>query len=261
MVNHLNGTDVGAVDEQQDEPSFDFSILNGLPQGKSLKNPFEQVMGLLVSKIHSGQLPPGTRLPPERELSEFLDVSRVTLRSVIRTLQQAGYLRTMRGRSGGSTVVWTGAEAPAAMHSERMSPAMKERLLDSLVFRSVLEPGAAELAASRKLNPEERANLKRYLEGVIAAGMNSRMADAELHGYIASLSGCKALTEAIQNMQLTLNEQLMQVLPEIGPAMDHSNEQHVQVVDAILNGEASRARNIMFEHVEATRELIVGFMR
>jgi DNA-binding FadR family transcriptional regulator len=53
----------------------------------------------------------------------------------------------------------------------------------------------------------------------------------------------------------------MQVLPELGPAMDHSNEQHVQIVQAILANDAALARRVMSEHVEATRELILGFIR
>lgn len=240
---------------------FDFDVLEGLVKGKPLTNPFEQVMALLVSRIHSGRLPFGTRLPPERELSEYLDVSRVTLRAVIRTLQQQGYLKTARGRSGGSTVIWTGTEGASTAQNSQLSPAMKDRLLDSLVFRSVLEPGAAELAASGSLTPDERLTLRRLLDEVIAAGMNSRIADAELHGFIASLSRCNLLAESIGNLQLTLNEQLMQVLPELGPAMDHSNEQHVQIVEAILAGDPERARRVMHEHVEATRELIVGFIR
>jgi GntR family transcriptional repressor for pyruvate dehydrogenase complex len=129
------------------------------------------------------------------------------------------------------------------------------------VFRSVLEPSAAELAAASKKTTEQEQTLKTLLDDVIAAGMAPRMADAELHGFIAALSGCKALTDSIVNLQLTLNEQLMQVLPELGPAMDHSNEQHVQIVDAILSGDSGTARRVMYEHVEATRELITGFMR
>lgn len=240
--------------------SPDIPSIPGLLSGTLHTNPFEQVMAHLVSLIHTGHLPYGTRLPSERDLSERFEVSRVTLRAVIRALQQSGYLKTARGRSGGSTVVWRGDTAQRGT-PPRLSPSMKERLLDRLVFRSILEPGAAELAAAQPISSTQREELLRRLENVRAAGMNARIPDAELHGYIAELSGCKALAESIENMQLLLNEQLMQVLPEIGPAMDHSNEQHEQIVAAILDADPETARRIMHEHVEATRELILGFLR
>ena len=244
-----------------DRTELDFPAIPGLAEGTPLTNPFEQVMAHLVSLMRSGVLPYGTRLPSERDLSEHFEVSRVTLRAVIRTLQQSGYLKTVRGRSGGSTVIWQADVDPAEVPAPRLSPAMKERLLDSLTFRSILEPGAAELAASRPLTESQRETLKQHLASVHAAGMNARIPDAELHGYIGELSGCRALAESIENMQLLLNEQLMKVLPEIGPAMDHSNEQHERVVAAILNGDPVTARQVMHDHVEATRELIVGFLQ
>lgn len=242
-------------------PEFNLDMIAGLPKGVPLANPFERIMAHLVSRIHTGQLPTGTRLPPERELSDFFEVSRVTLRAVIRSLQQSGYLATARGRSGGSTVVWDGETSQTSPSQSALSQAMRDRLLDSLAFRSILEPGAAELAAGQELTAEQRAELTRRLEAVAAAGMHARIPDAELHGYIGELSGCHALSESIDGMQLLLNEQLMRVLPEIGPAMDHSNEQHVQIVRAILESDPDTARRIMHEHVEATRGLIVGFLR
>ena len=258
---HLEEDDNPTTIGQDRRTELDFPAIPGLTEGTPLANPFEQVMAHLVSLMRSGALPYGTRLPSERDLSEHFEVSRVTLRAVIRTLQQSGYLKTVRGRSGGSTVVWQHDTAQTAPPAPRLSPAMKERLLDSLVFRSILEPGAAELAAARPLDDTQRATLQAHLAAVRAAGMNARIPDAELHGYIGELSGCKALAESIENLQLLLNEQLMKVLPEIGPAMDHSNEQHERVVAAILDGDPATARQIMHDHVEATRELILGFLQ
>lgn len=258
---HLEEDAIAPERGKNDRAELDFPAIPGLAEGAPLTNPFEQVMAHLVSLMRSGALPQGTRLPSERDLSEHFEVSRVTLRAVIRTLQQSGYLKTVRGRSGGSTVIWQGDVDPSEIPAPRLSPAMKERLLDSLTFRSILEPGAAELAASRPLDDSQRETLLRHLATVHAAGMHARIPDAELHGYIGELSGCRALAESIENMQLLLNEQLMKVLPEIGPAMDHSNEQHERVVAAILNGDPATARQVMHDHVEATRELIVGFLQ
>ena len=45
------------------------------------------------------------RLPAERELATRLGVSRPTLRDAIRSLAEAGYVESRRGRSGGTFVL------------------------------------------------------------------------------------------------------------------------------------------------------------
>lgn len=220
------------------------------------RNPFEEALGLLVKRIRAGELPIGTRLPPERNLSEELSISRATLRSVIRALQQAGYVQTKRGRSGGSFVTWTPTQTTP---EESWSVEMKQRLLDMLRFRSVLEPGAAALAAKTAISAEQSGKLKQLLAAT-TEGRDFRNRDAELHGYIAYLSGCKALEEAVANVQLMLNQSLLRVVPVMGPAVAHSHQQHSDIVDAILQSDDQRARLVMENHVNATAELMRGFL-
>lgn len=223
-----------------------------------LRNPFEETLGQLVAKIRAGELPAGSRLPPERDLSDELNVSRTTLRAVIRALQQAGLVRTQRGRSGGSFVLWQSDSDTAAQH--RLSAQMKRRLLDMLRFRTVLEPGAAALAAQRELSDEQIGTLQERLLAATCHGPEFRLADVELHSYIAELAECNALSEAIANVQLILNETLLQVVPFMGPALEHSHEQHAQIVNAICSGNTAKAREIMHDHVGATEELIRTFL-
>lgn len=229
-----------------------------LDEGRPMRNPFEEALGQLVARIRAGDLPAGSRLPPERELSDELKVSRTTLRAVIRALQQAGLVRTQRGRSGGSFVLWQSDNDTAVQH--RLSEQMKKRLLDTLRFRTVLEPGAAALAAQHQLTDEEARTLTERLAAATCSGPDFRLADVELHSYIAELTNCNALSEAIANVQLILNETLLQVVPFMGPALEHSHEQHAQIVEAIYAGNAEKAREVMQDHVGATEELIRTFL-
>lgn len=222
-------------------------------------NPFESALGDVVAQIRAGRYATGDRLPAERELCELLGISRVTMRSVIRALQQAGYISTRRGRSGGSFVVWGGDDPPAA--SAILGTEMKDRLLDQLEFRSVLEPGAAWLAATTTLTPEQIADLQHRLQAARDAHSTQfRVADSELHLCISRLAGCTALTDATANIQLMLNQTLLQVVPIMKPAREHSNEQHEQIVQAIIECRANRARELMHQHVCATTELIRSFL-
>src|SRR5581483_9862673 len=85
-------------------------------------NAFEITVARLVQAIKLGMVIDGDRLPPERELAERLQVSRVTLREAIAALRDAGYLESRRGRSGGTFVVYR-----AAHQSERSDPATLAR--------------------------------------------------------------------------------------------------------------------------------------
>ncbi|WP_051973207.1 GntR family transcriptional regulator [Cryobacterium sp. MLB-32] len=60
----------------------------------------EWICGLVVS----GELVPGEKLPPERQLAEALSVSRMTLRQALEGLQTAGWITRTLGRSGGAVI-------------------------------------------------------------------------------------------------------------------------------------------------------------
>ena len=70
----------------------------------------EEVVSQLREMIHKGELRPGDRLPPERDLAKRLGVSRPTLRAGISSLAAVGVLQPRRG--AGTFVVET--EGPPA---------------------------------------------------------------------------------------------------------------------------------------------------
>ncbi len=119
-------------------------------------NTFEQTVERLASAIRLGVVETGQRLPPERELADQLHVSRVTLREAIKALQQAGYVTVSRGRTGGTVVVYDPRQRKQG-DAKRIAKSLgASEVLDALAYRSVVEPGAAELAASRTLDVAEK---------------------------------------------------------------------------------------------------------
>ena len=65
---------------------------------------FEAVSEGLRQMIAEGQLKPGDKLPPERELCDRLGVGRASLREALRSLEAAGILELRTGRAGGAFV-------------------------------------------------------------------------------------------------------------------------------------------------------------
>lgn len=58
---------------------------------------YNQIAASLLNQIESGKLAPGSRLPPERELSEMLGVNRMTLRQALHVLETQGLLVRRQG--------------------------------------------------------------------------------------------------------------------------------------------------------------------
>ena len=76
---------------------------------------FEETVDRLGTAIKLGLLPPGTRLPAERELCARLGIARSTLRQALVALGQSGHLHATRGRGGGTFVADPQPPAAAAV--------------------------------------------------------------------------------------------------------------------------------------------------
>jgi GntR family transcriptional regulator len=74
------------------------------PRGAKDRRLVEDARHRLLDLISSGKLRPGDRLGTERELAAQLAISRSTLRQVLAVLAQAGTVRRVPGRAGGTFV-------------------------------------------------------------------------------------------------------------------------------------------------------------
>ena len=220
---------------------------------------FEGCVEQLGTAIRLGVFPHGTALPPERELAHQMGVARSTLREAIAALRTAGMVRTTRGRGGG-TVVDFRPETPVAGSSPGLGD-RREELLDSLVFRRIVEPGASCLAASRKLSATERMLLTTTLAEVDQAEDSGthRQADSRLHLAIASVTGSPMTVAAVTEVQAGLHD-MLRAIPVLEVNIEHSTRQHRAIVTAILAGEPAKARRAMEQHCDDTAALLRGLL-
>lgn len=227
------------------------------PRGR---HAFEDCVERLGTAIRLGVYPYGTTLPPERELAIRMGVSRATLREAMAALRAAQMVRTTRGRGGGTVVDHepaTPGEAAPVTFGER-----RAELIDALTFRRVVEPGAAQRAASRPLTAEQRSLLTDSLSAVEAAGSPAehRQADSRLHLAIAAVTGSAQLVEAVTGVQAALHDMLI-AIPVLPVNIEHSSAQHAGIVASVLAGRANRARREMEHHCDDTAALLRGLLR
>jgi DNA-binding FadR family transcriptional regulator len=225
-------------------------------------NAFEETVERLLTSIKLGIVAPGDRLPPERELAERLNVSRVTLREAIRALQQSGYVESRRGRYGGTFV---NAVLPRLTQTaaRRLTKQTGHDLDDTLMLRQVLEAGAAEQAASSCAGEgsQDAVLLESCFEDCAGATdlAEYRRLDSRFHLAVAEVAGSPSLTTAVASVRMRVNG-FLDAIPVLERNVAHSETQHAEIVAAILAGDRDRARQTMAEHLSATAALLRGFL-
>ena len=226
-------------------------------------NAFEETVSRLLQAVRLGIVPPGDALPAERDLATRFSVSRDTVREAIRSLSDAGFLVSRRGRYGGTFVVDAPPPRVAGSGIDSLAasaPVTAEEIEDVLALREILEVGAARSAAARSLSAVDRDLLwTRLGETAAATVADYRRLDSRLHLTIGELVGAPSLVPLIAENRMRVNC-LLDDIPLLQPNIEHSNQQHERIVIAVLTGDAERAASTMQEHLEGSAALLRGFL-
>lgn len=218
-------------------------------------NVFEHTIAELLRAIRLGRYLVGDKLPAERELAAQIRVSRATLRQALGELQTAGIVTARRGRYGGTFVT----RLPSADTEERIDPG---ELDDAVRFRLVLETAAARIVAERDLSCEEVAALttaERDCRMVFDSPEQFRVLDARFHLVIAELTHMPSLISASASTRDRVNA-LLDRIPFIHTNVEHSCDQHREIVDAVLASDPDRAADLATQHADGTEQLLRGFL-
>ncbi len=146
-----------------------------------------QVATLISSQIFEGQLTPGRRLPPERELAAQFQVSRPTVREAVHVLEALGLLEI---RQGDGTYV---SRKPSALSPHILRHMLEKDdllLLDMVELRKEFEVRNAELAAQHATEEEIRrlAEILDQIHGDVRAGRDDSERDIDFHLAVAEAS-------------------------------------------------------------------------
>jgi len=205
------------------------------------KRLFQSVAERIAELIDEGSFPPGSRLPGERELSERLGVSRVTIREAEIALQAVGRLEIKTGSGVYVTEVQPGRDAALP----------KASAFEVTEARLLIESEAAALAA-HNITDEGIERLEQLIEQMRTGDHDAaNEADELFHRTIAEASNNAALVHTIKSLWRMREE-----IPEVKATYEavcvddaeSRTAEHRAVFDALKKRDAAGARAAMREH-------------
>ncbi len=218
------------------------------------KKLYEEICIQLQALVHKGNLQPGDRLPPERQLAATFKVSRNCVREAIKSLEQIGLLSS---RPGAGTYISASAQTSLTEAMGELFAQERHRVADIFELRLLLEPQIAHLAASR-IDETELSTLQDLLEQYEEAlGRNQPIAalDQNFHDAIAASTGNQAITRLMEHMQDMLSESRDEILQS--PERNHMALQgHRAIVAALRKKDPQQAQAAMAEHLAQTQKII-----
>lgn len=199
----------------------------------SIASVVDQVYDAIRDRITSGSLPRGARVHQE-DLAEELGVSRTPVREALRRLAAEGLveMRTNRGA--------------------RVADIDQGGMRGAYDARLVVEPGAARLAAGRRL-PEPLARMR----AAVAAQRRSlrsveRSFDAnrEFHLALVAASGNDYLLQLVERLWVArIGATIYERQVETQERMVLDVREHEQILEAIEAGDGRRAESLTRRHL------------
>jgi len=231
-------------------------MFNSVKSNKVSEHIIEQVR----KAIFEGQLKPGDKLPPERELIKNFGVSKATLREALRSLEVLGFLEIRKGASGGAFV--TEVDLKKARDCFTNFLHFKNLSLEDLAeVRLLLESYIAEKAALT-VTEEDLQRLKKLIEEsdyVLKhdTPIETRKNEIEFHRIIGSVTGNPILMfilDFVENLLIDTKEILQ-------PGKEFSKKvlnAHKRIYKALLQRDPKKVREEMVKHVvEVEKDLII----
>ncbi len=210
----------------------------------------DQVFEQLRELIFRGELKPGEKMMPERELATALDVSRTTVRDATNKLVAMGLIEQKQGQG-------TFVSMPDNRSTSFLAQAMKSQnatLEDLLEVRMGLECNTAALAARRATEKDlqiMRAHIDAMDSAVSAGGLGSQ-ADVAFHMSITYASKNPVQVFVMKRFYdflfLGIKENL-QRLYEKPENIESIMAQHKKIFEAIKSRNPENAFDAMQYHI------------
>jgi DNA-binding FadR family transcriptional regulator len=209
----------------------------------------------LLDRIIAGDFPPGSSVPGELELSARHEVSRMTVREAMKTLEAQRILSVERGRGTFVNPLnrWASLEAVLRAASEGQNEAVASVQLIEL--RRMLETGACELAAAR-ISDADIQKLFGYVAQMRAAHEINDVAafvaaDLAFHDLILRASENVFVAVLFEPLHRVLEKRRAET-SAVPTIQEHAIGHHLNIVEALESRNPGRSREAMDAHMQQT---------
>lgn len=199
---------------------------------------FWHIVEKIEAMIDSGVYPPGSRLPPERELAEIYGVSRPTIREAVIALE-------VRER----VEVKTGSGIYVVEHSAPENLDIKISAFELTQARALVEGEAAALAAAT-ITEEELVALHQTLIDMENEA-DAESADKQFHLIISKATRNNAILVAVEKLWLLrgANEDIIDAYKGVCTQSSPKRlEEHTAIYNALHARDPNAARAAMHHH-------------
>jgi DNA-binding FadR family transcriptional regulator len=216
----------------------------------------EHVLSQIEEQILQGRLAAGDRLPGERELAEYLGVSRAGVREALRVLEALGVLSAGvgSGPSAGSVVRGEGTEALSNLLRLHLA-------LSHFTQREVMEVRVQleRWAVSEAAVHATAEDIARLRAAVLAMRQHDigydqfNELDTDFHVSIAEMSGNTLLGTLMRALRDAVRREMLAVFESLSDwraTADSLADQHQQIVEAIESGDSARAATLVEGHID-----------
>ena len=211
---------------------------------------YEDVGERLGEFVRESSMVPGDQFPPERELSQRMQVSRTSVRQAFVVLQALGFVDVRHGEGVFLRRTRGFGESLAKLLDKR------RRLPDVLEAREALEVKLAELAAGRR-SERDLAAMKTTIDEMatdIRAGGLGIDGDAAFHRAIALAARNEVLLHLIEAMAEVIQESRVESLSEPGRP-PRSLDAHRRILAAIESRSTQLAAEAMRLHLRVVADV------
>lgn len=211
---------------------------------------YQRVAGAIETLILQGRFQSGDRLPGERDLAEEFKVSRPTIREAMIALEIRGFVTARHG---------SGLYVTPKSHRRFNGPDLDVGAFELIEARVLFEGEAAALAADC-VDETMLGQMEEALRDMALAGSDHEArlhADRRFHLLIAEATGNSLVSHGIEALW-NVREQS----PLCIHMFDHAKregvtpraDEHRLIVDALRDGNATRARAAMHAHLRRVTE-------
>ncbi|HEY8973526.1 MAG TPA: GntR family transcriptional regulator [Burkholderiaceae bacterium] len=216
------------------KPAAHLQLVDAPRAGRAAASVTDGIVESITTAIVERRLMPGTRLV-EQQIADVFEVSRTVVRQALNQLSR-DRLVTLEPARGAFVATPSIDEARQVFQVRRLIEGGMVRQLAAQITDKQVEQLRAHLR-------DERQAVSR----VDVSGRTRLLAD--FHVVLARLLGNEVLAELIAD--LLSRSQLIALMYQSSHSAEHSQEEHVDIVDALARRDGRAAARLMERHLEA----------